>query len=46
MTLIIWNDLPVSLDGRTTANALMVKVLDQVYVDSPLAPSSSPAATP
>ncbi|MGH2598127.1 MAG: serine hydrolase domain-containing protein, partial [Dehalococcoidia bacterium] len=46
MTLVIWTNLPVSLDGHTTANALMVKVLDQIYVDSPLAPSSSPANTP
>jgi D-alanyl-D-alanine carboxypeptidase len=45
VTLVIWTNLPVSLEGHTTANALMVKVLDQIYVDSPLAPSSSPADT-
>ena len=42
MALVIWTNLPVSLDGHTTANALMAKVLDQIYVDSPLAPSSAP----
>src|SRR6266478_5375603 len=42
MTLVVWTNLTVSLDGRPTANALMLKVLDQIYVVSPLAPSPSP----
>jgi D-alanyl-D-alanine carboxypeptidase len=42
MTLIVWTNLPVSLDGQQTANTLWVKVLDQIYKVSPLARSSSP----
>jgi len=36
MTLIVWTNLPVSLDGQQTANTLWVKVLDQINVVSPL----------
>src|SRR5436189_1006282 len=36
MTLIVWTNLTVSLDGQQTANTLWVKVLDQIYVVSPL----------
>jgi D-alanyl-D-alanine carboxypeptidase len=36
LTLIIWTNLTVSLDGQQTANTLFVKMLDQVYVVSPL----------
>jgi D-alanyl-D-alanine carboxypeptidase len=36
VTLIVWTNLPVSLDGKPTANSIMLKVLDQVYVESPL----------
>jgi D-alanyl-D-alanine carboxypeptidase len=36
MTLIVWTNLPVSLDGQQTANTLWVKVLDQIYKVSPL----------
>jgi D-alanyl-D-alanine carboxypeptidase len=46
VTLVIWTNLPVSLDGHPTANTLMVKVLDQIYVDSPLAPAASSASAP
>ncbi len=45
MTLVVWTNLTVSLDEKPTANALMLKVLDQIYVVSPLAPQPSPAAT-
>jgi D-alanyl-D-alanine carboxypeptidase len=38
LTLIIWTNLTVSLDGQQTANTLWVKVLDHVYVVSPLRP--------
>ena len=38
MTLIVWTNLTVSLDGQQTANTLWVKVLDQIYVVSPLRP--------
>ena len=36
LTLIIWTNLTVSLDGQQTANTLFVKMLDQIYVLSPL----------
>jgi D-alanyl-D-alanine carboxypeptidase len=42
MTLIVWTNLPVSLDDQQTANTLWVKVLDQIYKVSPLAPSPLP----
>jgi CubicO group peptidase (beta-lactamase class C family) len=40
ITLVVWTNLPVSLDEMPTANALMLKVLDQIYTVSPL--SSGP----
>ncbi len=43
MTLVVWTNLTVSLDGKVTANALMLKVLDQIYVLSPLSSPPSPA---
>jgi hypothetical protein len=36
MTLVVWTNLTVSPDGKPTANSIMLKVLDQVYVESPL----------
>ena len=42
MTLIVWTNLTVSLDDQLTANTLMLKVLDQIYMVSPLSPSPSP----
>lgn len=39
VTLIIWTSLTVSLDGQPTANALMLKMLDQIYTVSPLKPT-------
>jgi D-alanyl-D-alanine carboxypeptidase len=36
MTLIVWTNLTVSLDDQQTANTLWLKVLDQIYVVSPL----------
>jgi len=41
VTLIIWTNLTISLDGQQTANTLWVKVLDHIYKVSPLAPSPS-----
>ena len=38
VTLVIWSNLTVSLDEQPTANTLMLKVLDHIYVVSPLAP--------
>ena len=40
VTLVVWDqNLPVSLDEVPTANAIMLKVLDQIYVVSPLTPT-------
>ena len=36
VTLIIWTSLTLSLDARPTANTLMLKMLDQIYMVSPL----------
>ena len=36
VTLVIWTNLTVSLDEKPTANTLMLKVLDQIYVESTL----------
>jgi D-alanyl-D-alanine carboxypeptidase len=38
VTLVVWTNLTVSLDEQPTANALMLKVLDRIYVVSPLPP--------
>ena len=36
VTLIVWTNLTLSIGSQVTANAIMLKVLDKVYVDSPL----------
>lgn len=41
VTLVVWTNLTVSLDEMPTANSIMLKVLDQIYVQSPLTPQSS-----
>ncbi len=41
VTLVVWTNLTVSLDEKPTANAIMLKVLDQIYTVSPLAPAPS-----
>jgi len=45
VTLVVWTSLTVSLAGAPTANVLMLKVLDQIYTVSPMAPPLSVAAT-
>lgn len=37
-TLIVWTNMAVTLDEQQPANTLMVKVLDQIYEQSPLRP--------
>lgn len=39
VTLIVWSNLTVDLDEMTTANTFLLKVLDQIYTVSPLAPA-------
>jgi D-alanyl-D-alanine carboxypeptidase len=36
VTLILWTNLTLSIDGQVTADAIMLKMLDLVYVESPL----------
>ena len=36
VTLIVWTSLTISLDGKPTANTLMLKMLDQNYTVLPL----------
>jgi D-alanyl-D-alanine carboxypeptidase len=43
MTLVVWTNLTESLDGLTTANTLMLKLLDQIYVVSPRSPPPTTA---
>ena len=35
VTLIVWTNLTLSIDGQVTANAIMLKMLDQIYVEPP-----------
>jgi D-alanyl-D-alanine carboxypeptidase len=46
VTLVVWTNLTVSIDDNPTANAIMLKVLDQIYVVSPVPPPPSPTASP
>jgi D-alanyl-D-alanine carboxypeptidase len=47
VTLVLWTNLTVDVDKeRQTANTLMLKILDQIYVQSPLTPPASSAAVP
>ena len=39
VTLVVWSNLTLSLDGQHTANSIMLKVLDEIYADLPLHPN-------
>jgi D-alanyl-D-alanine carboxypeptidase len=39
VTLVVWSSLTLSLDGQHTANSIMLKILDEIYTDSPLRPN-------
>ena len=39
VTLVVWSNLTLSLDGQHTANSLMLKILDEIYTVSPLHPT-------
>jgi D-alanyl-D-alanine carboxypeptidase len=45
VALVVWTNLTVSLDDMPTANVIMLKVLDQIYVQSPLSPAASSTAS-
>jgi D-alanyl-D-alanine carboxypeptidase len=42
VTLVVWSNLTLSLDGQHTANSMMLKMLDQIYAVSPLSKSGEP----
>jgi len=39
VTLVVWSNLTLSLDGQHTANSIMLKILDEIYAVSPLHPN-------
>jgi D-alanyl-D-alanine carboxypeptidase len=45
VALVIWTNLTLSLDGRTTANAMLPAVLDEIYAGLSLAPPPTPTTT-
>ena len=45
VTLVIWTNLTLSLDGDHTANVLLLRVLDQIYPGLALAPPAAPTPT-
>jgi D-alanyl-D-alanine carboxypeptidase len=46
VTLVIWTNLTLSPDGRTTAQAMLASMLDEVYAGLNLAAAPTPAPTP
>jgi hypothetical protein len=36
VTLIVWTNLTISLEGKLTANSIMLRMLDRIYTVSPL----------
>src|SRR5689334_18569686 len=47
VTLVVWTNQPVNVDTMSqTANALMVRVLDLIYVDPPRAAASTAPTQP
>lgn len=46
ITLVVWTNLTVSLDQVVTANTIMLKVLDHIYVVSPTPPDATPTPSP
>jgi D-alanyl-D-alanine carboxypeptidase len=47
MTLVVWANLTLSpIDGRDAANSVLLKVMDQIYAVSPLAPQPPTTTTP
>ena len=45
VTLVIWTNLTLSPDGKTTANAMLPTVLDEIYAGLSLAPTPAPTTT-
>ena len=45
VTLVIWTNLTLSPDGKTTAQAMLPTVLDEIYAGLSLAPTPAPTTT-
>lgn len=45
VTLVIWTNLTLSPDGRTTAQAMLAPILDQIYAGLSLASPPTPTTT-
>jgi D-alanyl-D-alanine carboxypeptidase len=45
VSLVIWTNLTISPDDKTTAQALLPTVLDEIYTGLSLAPASTPTTT-
>jgi D-alanyl-D-alanine carboxypeptidase len=45
VALVIWTNLTLSPEGKTTANALVPTVLDEIYSGLSLAPTPTPTTT-
>ena len=39
VTLVVWRNLTLSLDGQHTANSFMLKMFERICTDSPLHPN-------
>jgi D-alanyl-D-alanine carboxypeptidase len=46
VTFVTWTNLPISVEGKWTSMALVLKIWDQIYRVSPLTAFPSPTATP
>lgn len=45
VSLVIWTNLTISLDDNTTAQAMLVPMLEQIYTGLPFAPTPTPTTT-
>ena len=45
VSLVIWTNLTISLDDKTTAQALLPTLLDEIYTGLSLAPTPTPTTT-
>src|SRR5207249_2302522 len=46
VTFVTWTNLPISVEGKWTSMALVLKIWDQIYTVSPLTAFPSPTASP
>jgi hypothetical protein len=46
VTFVTWTNLPISVDGKWTSMALVLKIWDQIYAVSPLTAFPTPDPLP